>query len=268
MPTNKELTLARLKSTTWWLERTQRLKEYHTVMEEQLKKGIPQPIPETPTGEVMHYIPHQPVIRDDAESTKMRIVYDCSARQDPQAPSLNDCLEVGPPLQPLIFDILLRNRMKRCCIIGKIRKAFLQIKIDPEDRDALRLLWYDNLEERNILTYRFTRVIFGSGPSPSPYILGATLQKHISQYAERYPDTVEELLKSTYVDDVQSGGDDEEQLLKFKRKSTEIMEKGEFQLLKWHSNVPGIEEHKPSGDGSGSSQEPDLCKVSSLNPVP
>ena len=165
----------------------------------------------------MHYIPHQPVIRDDAESTKMRIVYDCSARQDPQAPSLNGCLEVGPPLQPLIFDILLRNRMKKCCIIGDIRKSFLQIKIDPEDRYALRLLWYDNLEERNILTYRFTRGIFGSGPSPSPYILGATLQKHISQYAERYPDTVEELLKSTYVDDVQSGGDDEEQFLKFKR---------------------------------------------------
>ena len=82
LPTNKELTLARLKSTTRWLERTQRLKEYHTVMEEQLKEGILQPIPETPTGEVMHYIPHQPVIRDDAESTKMRIVYDCLARQD------------------------------------------------------------------------------------------------------------------------------------------------------------------------------------------
>ena len=57
-------------------------------------------------------------------------------------------------------------------------------------------------------------------------------------------------------------------LLKFKRESTEIMEEGGFQLHRWHSNVPGIEEHKPSGDGSGSSQEPDLCKVSSLNPVP
>ena len=44
-------------------------------------------------------------------------------------------------------------------------------------------------------------------------------------------------------------------LLKFKRESTEIMEEGGFQLHRWHSNVPGIEEHKPSGDGSGSSQE-------------
>ena len=50
------------------------------------------------TGEVIHYIPHQPVIREDAESTKLRIVYDCSAKQNPQQPSLNGCLETGPAL--------------------------------------------------------------------------------------------------------------------------------------------------------------------------
>ena len=146
---------------------------------------------------------------------------------------MNDCLEVGPPLQPAIFDILLRNRMKPFCITGDIQKAFLQIKISPEDRDALRLLWYDNLKERNIVQYRFTRVIFGSGPSP--YILGAT------QYEEKYPDTVNELLLNTYVDAVQSGGDGKEELLKFKEEATEIMGEGGFQLHKWHSNVPEIE---------------------------
>ena len=56
-------------------------------------------VPEIPTGEVIHYIPHQPVIRDQAESTKMRIVNDCSAKAISQVPSLNDCLEVGPLLQ-------------------------------------------------------------------------------------------------------------------------------------------------------------------------
>jgi len=208
-------------------------------MEQQLKEGILELVPEVPTGEVIHYIPHQAVIREGAESTKMRIVYDCSAKRNPQSPSLNDCLEVGPPLQPAIFDILLRNRMKPFCITGDIQKAFLQIKISPEDRDALRLLWYDNLKERNIVQYRFTRVIFGSGPSP--YILGAALEKHICQYEEKYPDTVNELLLNTYVDDVQSGGDGKEELLKFKEEATEIMGEGGFQLHKWHSNVPEIE---------------------------
>ena len=230
LPCNKELTFRRLQSTTRKLERMQKLEEYHTVMEQQLEEGILELVPEVPTGEV---------IREGAESTKMRMVYDCSAKRNPQSPSLNDCLEVGPPLEPVIFDILLRNTMKPFCITGDIQKTFLQIKISPEDRDALRLLWYDNLKERNIVPYRFTRVIFGFGPSP--YILGATLEKHICQYEEKYPDTVNELLLNTYADDVQSGGDGKEELLKFKEEATEIMGEGGFQLHKWHSNVPEIE---------------------------
>ncbi|KAK2557569.1 hypothetical protein P5673_020330 [Acropora cervicornis] len=49
--------------------------------------------------------------------------------------------------------------------------------------------------------------------------------KDIDQYTEQYPETVAELLKSTYVDDIQSGGDDM---------------RGE--LNKWHSNILKIEE--------------------------
>ena len=126
---------------------------------------------EIPTGEAIHYIPHQPVIRDQAKSTKMRIVYDCSAKAN-SGVSLNDCLEVGPPLQPMIFDILQRNRPRFFYSRG-IQKAFLQIKVDPKDRDALRLLWYENLDSRTVTEYRYTRVIFGS--RPSPYTLRVTL---------------------------------------------------------------------------------------------
>ena len=64
LPSNKQLTIGRLRSTTQKLERMQRLKEYHMVMTEQLAEGILEEVPETPTGEVIRYIPHQPVIRD------------------------------------------------------------------------------------------------------------------------------------------------------------------------------------------------------------
>ena len=72
---------------------------------------------EIPTGEAKHYIPHQPVIRDQAKSTKMRIVYDCSAKAN-SGVSLNDCLEVGPPLQLIIFDIQQRNRPRFFYYLG------------------------------------------------------------------------------------------------------------------------------------------------------
>lgn len=239
LPVNRELTAARLRSTTRRLEKVGKLAEYHMVMEEQLQERILEPVPLKPTGEVVHYIPHQPVIREEAESTKLRIVYDCSAKQVPQLPSLNDCLETGPALQPLLFDILLRNRMRSHCVTGDIKKAFLQIRIDEQDRDAQRTLWYNNLTDMHIVEYRFTRVIFGA--APSPYILGATLQKHVKQFQTEYPETTKALLEDTYVDDVQSGGDSVGELEKFKEEATTIMKKGGFTLHKWHSDVAALE---------------------------
>ena len=98
LPVNKGLTLKRLQRTTRKLERMEKLDEYRTVMEQQLEEGILELVPEVPMGEVIPYIPHQAVIREEAESIKMRILYDCSAKQNPQA-----------PLQPAIFDILLKT---------------------------------------------------------------------------------------------------------------------------------------------------------------
>ena len=80
LPSNTELTVERLRSVTRELERMQRLEEYHTFMDQQLEEGILEVVPEILTGEAIHYTPHQPVVRDQAESTKMRIVYDCAGQ--------------------------------------------------------------------------------------------------------------------------------------------------------------------------------------------
>ena len=255
LPTNKTLATARLYSTTRKLEKMGRLQDYDQIMREQMSDGIIEPIPTHPTGEVVHYVPHQAVIREDAETTKMRIVYDCSTRANPQSPSLNDCLETAPPLQPLLFDILLRNRMRKFCVTGDVQKAFLQIRLHNQDRDAQRVLWYHNLRNRKVTEYRFTRVIFGA--TSSPYILGATLQKHVRNYEADYPVTVRSLLEDTYVDDIQCGGDTVEEAAIFKEESTKVLSEGRFFLHKWHSNV----EHLTSGEGS---HEEESCAKSLL----
>ena len=131
-------------------------------MQEHIQNGIIEEIPECPTGEVVHYVPHHAVMREDAESTKLRIVYNCSAKESLDKLSLNDCLETGPSLQPLLFDILLRNRMNLYCITGDIKKTFLQIRIHPQDRDSLRILWYEDLITKQIKEYRFNQSHFWS----------------------------------------------------------------------------------------------------------
>ncbi|XP_065665442.1 uncharacterized protein LOC136086874 [Hydra vulgaris] len=171
---------------------------------------------------------------------KMRVIYDCLARKDAQSPSLDDCLEVGPLLQPLIFDILTQNRKNRlCAVLAGIKKAFLQIRIQHVDRDTQRLIWYEDLKKMKLMELRFTRAIFGS--SSSPYILGATIKKHISKYKDIYPKTVVALEEDTFVDDLKADRETEKELTRFKYESTQIFNEPGFQLHKWHSNVRKLE---------------------------
>ena len=67
-------------------------------------------------------MPHKAVVREAAETTKVCIVYDAIV-------SLNECLETGPPLQNLIWDILTRLRFRPILLCGDIEKTFLQICI-------------------------------------------------------------------------------------------------------------------------------------------
>ena len=83
--------------------------------------------------ENVHYIPHRGVVRLDRDITKVRVVYDASSKVF--GPSLNDCLHVGPILNLLLLDILLRFRVHEATKTADIEKAFLNIEIDPEHRD-------------------------------------------------------------------------------------------------------------------------------------
>ncbi|XP_004211237.1 uncharacterized protein LOC101239978 [Hydra vulgaris] len=208
-------------------------------MMEQISEGILEKVTEKPTGEIVHYIPHQAVIKENAESTKMRVIYDCSAKKDAQSPSLNDYLVVGPSLQPLIFDIIIRNRMNKLCVLAEIKKAFLQTQIQDMDRNAQQLIWYEDLKKMKLMKLRFTRVIFGS--SSSPYILGATIKKHISKSKDIYPKTVVALEEDTFVNDLQACGEMEKELIRFKYESTQILNEAGFQLHKWHTYVRELE---------------------------
>ena len=86
------------------------------------------------------------------QSIKLRIVYDCSAKPNAQVPSLNDCLEMEPALQPQLFGIIVRNGMKVNCITSGVKKAFLQIWIQEEEHSTQRNLWYEDLKEGKVVT--------------------------------------------------------------------------------------------------------------------
>eukprot|EP00112_Aurelia_sp_Birch-Aquarium-sp1_P000095 Seg1007.4 transcript_id=Seg1007.4/GoldUCD/mRNA.D3Y31 product="hypothetical protein" protein_id=Seg1007.4/GoldUCD/D3Y31 len=191
LPNNKQLCETRLKSLLKKLREDQQTFEaYDEVIKSQLEEGIVELVPEQPDGQRISYLPHHGVIRKEAETTKLRIVYDASAKQRKYDKSLNDCLHIGPPLQPMLYDILLRFRMFPVAILGDVEKAFLQIEVNKEDRDAMRFLWVKDIHQElpEICELRSTRVIFGSGPSP--FLLGATIKEHMETYKSEDPEFV------------------------------------------------------------------------------
>ena len=95
--------------------------------------------PASDTGNLRHYLWHHAVVRDDKKTTKLRIVYDASARTR-DMPSLNDCIYKEPKFNQLILDILPLYRGFRAPLTADLENAFLQVSIAEADRDVLRFL--------------------------------------------------------------------------------------------------------------------------------
>ena len=169
LPTNYELSLSRMKAQVKRLRKQPEiLAEYDSKIKQQLEVGVIERVPELDTAEKVHYLPHQAVVRQDAKTTKVRVVYDASATDSKSKMSLNDCLHVGPSLNPLLIDLLLRFRVNRVALVADIEKAFLNVSVDKADRDCLRFLWPDdpNDNKSDVSIYCFCRVVFGLNASP------------------------------------------------------------------------------------------------------
>ena len=115
------------------------LKKYNDVFGEQLNQGIIEKAPKDCKVGECHYLPQHAIFREDKNTSKIRMVFDASARSE--GPSLNDCLFKASQLTPLIFDILHRFRSYSVALTSDIEKAFLQISIEPMERNYLRFLW-------------------------------------------------------------------------------------------------------------------------------
>ena len=137
---NKLGSLGRLKNLLRNLQRNQKLLEsYDHVIQEQLAEGVMEKVnDEANCGQQEFYLPHKAVICENAESTKLRIVYDVSTRENSKSVSLNDCVEAVPALQNLLWSILIRTIFKPIVLCGDLQKAFLEIRIKKENHDALR----------------------------------------------------------------------------------------------------------------------------------
>ena len=213
-PSNYAMSLRRLKTQVARLEKElEVLMVYALIIRNQPEAGIIERVVELEKTPQVRYLPHQAMVHKESTTTKVRVVYDMSLREGKVGTSLNDCLHVGPSLNPLLFIILLRFRENRVVLVGDIERAhllqqliqhiyfnILNAEVDVLDRDCLHFLWMDKPPDLSrIAVYRFCRVIFGV--NASPLLLNATTRHHLKKYEECDPQFVRKLRDSFYADD-------------------------------------------------------------------
>ena len=109
---NKSGSLGRLNNLLRNLSRNNQLETYDDIIREQQKAGIVETVDRNTSCQNREfYMPHKAVIRESAQTTKVRIVHDASAKPNSNSPSLNDCLETGPSLENFVMGYSCRNEI-------------------------------------------------------------------------------------------------------------------------------------------------------------
>ena len=237
LPDNYQLALGRLISLLKRIQgRPELLQKYDSIIKDQLKKEIIEEVNVgTEEGCKKHYIPHHAVITPDRKTTRVRIVYDASVKARKGCKSLNECLYRGPVILEDLCGLLLRFRTHKVALTADIEKAFLQVGLQPSDRDVTRFLWLKDPTKPptkdNLQIYRFTRVPFGV--ISSPFLLGATILHHLEQAGTP---TSKKIMKHMYVDNLLTGVNSSKEAREFYSESKEVFQESSMNLREWGSN--------------------------------
>ncbi|XP_076649206.1 uncharacterized protein LOC143356978 [Halictus rubicundus] len=195
-----------------------------------------------------YYIPHHAVFKDEGLSTKIRVVFDASAKSSTNI-SLNNTLRVGPTIQDELIFIIMRFRLHNVVLAADIQKMYRQIKVQDSDAIYQKILWREN-EHEAIRVFKLTTVT--QGTAPAPFLAARTLHQLSSDERSKYPQAAAILKNDFYVDDLLSGAATVQEALKIKNQLVELLKLGGFQLHKWASNKPELIVESDNADASSS----------------
>ena len=222
LPDNKPMAERRLASLERKLRKDDGLHvEYSKCIRQLVEKGYAEKIEEDdqPQAGRTWYLPHHAV--KHPKKGKVQVVFDSAANY--KGVSLNTQLVQGPDLTNNLLGVLLRFRERKTAIVADIEAMFHQVRVAPEDADALRFLWW---EDGNVdtppATYKMLRHIFGA--TDSPCCANFALQKTADDNRTAFPlETAETVKRDFYVDDLLKSVDNTTSAIQLARDLRELL---------------------------------------------
>ena len=178
------------------------------------------------------YLPIHAVYKQSSTTTKVRAVFDASAKSS-SGISLNDILLVGPTVHPPLIDVLLRFRSYRVAITADVSKMYRAVELARNDKDLHRFVWRSNPTEV-LKDYRMTRVTFGV--SASSFAANMAVKQNALDLTHKFPLAAKTVEENFYVDDCLAGADSNEEAIVLYHQLYELFNHGGFLLRKWNSS--------------------------------
>lgn len=175
-------------------------------------------------------MPHHAVIKQASNTTKLRVVFDASAKTN-NGVSLNDVLMAGPSIQKGLFAHLIRFRTYNYVITADIEKMYRQVLMHEDDRQFQRILWR---EDGEIKTYQLNTLTFGI--SVSPFLAIRTLQQLADDEGHLYPKSANIIKNHLYVDDLLTSTNTIEECRSIRNEIIAILASGGFSIRQWAAN--------------------------------
>ena len=238
---NRAMVEARLRMLRKRLEKNAVMKVMYTdTMRGYIEKGYVRKCPiNCDRTSPVNYLPHHPVMHP--KKKKLSIVFDCAARFQGQC--INDLLIQGPDGTNSLLGVLLRFRAHPIAVAADIKEMFHQVKVDDANRNALRLLWWDNDDPTEQPSdYELTCHTFGltSSPFVCNYVLKYLAEKNESLFHKETIDTVK---NNFYVDDCLKSVKTDNEAITLVSELSRLLSLGGFDLTKWVSNSPDVMSH-------------------------
>ncbi|XP_062542350.1 uncharacterized protein LOC134210317 [Armigeres subalbatus] len=191
--------------------------------------------------ETGYYMPHHCVLRPESSTTRLRVVFDASAKSA-SGHSLNDLLMVGPPVQDNLFDIVLRFRLYTYAFTADVSKMYRMVDMHPSDTKYQRILWRED-SSKPLKELELSTVTYGT--AAAPFLATRCLNQLAEDEKECFPEASYVVKKGVYVDDVLSGAATLEKAKQLQNDLIAMLCRGGFQLHKWCANDPGLLENIP-----------------------